>query len=133
MLRTVYRIEDAEGRGPFSQDVIYRALDAAYGADHPNTRRYDPGKMPVPYNDSGPVRDKHMALESDTRARGAWFYAFPNMNTLRHWFKPAVLAQLAKRGYQVNVYRIDDDSLCAASDDQVLFHRPASTFLRRHA
>jgi hypothetical protein len=133
MVRKAYRIENDEGLGPFANSVVKPAVDAAYGAGTALALRCDPYEMPAPHSDSRPLRSHHAALELTPTERDAWVYAFPTVEALRRWFRPAVLAQLAKHGYRVNLYQVDDASRYVASETQVLFHRPSCTLIRRYA
>lgn len=133
-LRTVYRIENREGSGPFWAGHIKDAHREAYGE---NAYLHNPYDMPCPFDiQSGDVKELHEAkvTHGDPIERRNYVYAFPRKGTLRRWFKPALLRRLGTRGYTINVYRVRvTANTYAEGGDQVCFDRRAAVLVRREA
>lgn len=125
-LRTVYRIEDVAGCGPFRGGHIREARDAAYGG---NSWRHDPYNMPCPH-DRG-QEDIAILLRRNSGEDGMghpyMVFGFPSKAALRAYFKPALLRRLGAQGYRIAAYRVrDDDDALAVSHSQALFNRRAA-------
>lgn len=122
----VYRIENAEGKGPWSSSPHVQAIVRDVYGFSESASRLCPGNMPSPYaRGEDAVKDHHTELTNRGHKAHALF-AFPNMRMLRRWFRPKLLRAMGEYGFVINVYEVRDFS---ASYHQVVFDRRSATLI----
>jgi len=103
---TVYRVQDADGRGPYKPGFSHKWIDACnQGQNCPNVFDEFPGLFPLPA----------------PKLNQAFGCAFLTVDALRRWFSPTELSILVSYGY--NVVSMDVDTILAQSRHQCVFRR----------
>lgn len=113
---TLYRVQDAEGRGPFRPGFSRSWRD-----------EHGPSLPPI-YDELGIAFDKLRTLVPFGMAAGC---ACRSMEELRRWFSRAELRRLARHGYSVVAF--EPDHILAETPTQVLFAMRAPLSLLRRA
>lgn len=113
-LRTVWRLENAQGQGPFQDRRTFDIFMDDFGG-RPN--------QPSPKSDPeiGPI----LKTVSETNSKD-WVFGFNSIADYKRWFcnefENTALAQL---GYYLSQYTIDDEFVHSGKG-QCLFWRPAA-------
>ena len=106
---TIYRIQDAAGRGPFKPGFTDTWLEDRSDADY---KRLKPSFVEFP----GILGTMHMLAANYFCGSGCL-----SLDQLRLWFTPTEYATLRKLGYQA--VQLDADRIVARSDVQCVFAR----------
>lgn len=109
--KTIYRIQDAEGRGPYKPGWShvwneYRCL-------------IDGANKPV-FTDEFPDILNKINLRFDT-VGGHFGCGFKTLEQLHNWFTPSEILKLVAYGYFI--VKMDADEIMASSDNQTVFWR----------
>lgn len=109
----IYRIQDADGRGPYKPGMSYKWID--------KDENHYKGK----FTDLPPFMDefgygvidemKHIMRVNG----GAFGCGFLNMEQLHNWFSPTELEKLAALGYKI--VKISAKKILRSSDRQTVF------------
>lgn len=103
---TVYRIQDAEGRGPYRPGFSHRWVDGDHDRNPPFMVEFDWPLSSIP---------------------GRWLpgenggCAFRSLEALRRWFSPSECEKLETLGYSIVSMTVD--RVIAESDRQLVFGR----------
>ena len=108
-MTTIYRIQDAAGRGPFKPGFTDTWLEDRSDADY---KRLKPSFVEFP----GILGTMHMLAANYFCGSGCL-----SLDQLRLWFTPTEYATLRKLGYQA--VQLDADRIVAQSDIQCVFAR----------
>lgn len=103
----VFRVQDAEGRGPYRPGYSHTWTDA----DH--------DRNPPMFDEFGwPANDKISDLWNPNETGGC---AFRTLEQLHKWFSPTERARLERSGYSIVTLSVD--RIIAESDRQLVFGR----------
>jgi hypothetical protein len=124
--RTVYRIEDGRGLGPFQSEEARNAIRAdRYNEDRIN--------YPTPANDPG--FDQEQLWEFVDRYGDDELMPLPSVGCcsveqLRHWFDAGSCKALAALGYFLSIFKVEPDNIVEGAF-QVAFDRNHSSLVEQ--
>lgn len=110
-MNVLYRIEDADGRGPFRPGFTVRWRDQS-GPD-----------LPPPWVEAGISLEEFAALFGEYPAKRGC--ACRSIKQLFHWFSPRERRRLANFGFQLT--RIEGASILLETETQVVFEITSPT------
>jgi hypothetical protein len=110
---TVFRVENEEGKGPYTSTREPCLLDA----------HSDDGKHPLPYEDGV------FAYEIDQYSKDArkHSYGFPSVESVSNWFNDEELVWLSQEGFSINTYEVSQKHV-RQGKMQLAFLKEKATF-----
>lgn len=124
----IYRIENADGDGPYNPSRGLDIYECPY-YPQPGTRE-EAEQHPAPAHDSALV-EAWAAVSMTSRRLNDWRYGFASVAQLRRWFADdRVLEWLQRHGYHLATYTVRGEGRVVVGHSQVMY---ADSFADRTA